>query len=383
MKLKVLGAAGCLLVACSSVKEVSRFGNQPAGDDGGVTVGSDSGPSFNTDPDSGGPVCVPSKGNYDIPGNNCDDDGDGQTDNVSACDSALGVTGDAASFAKALGICRSASDGGWGLISATYLDGYLTSGAPAAGQHGILPKFGNILKPREGDRLGVLSSGYAREYNNAGGTYDKYGCFRNGESMGGYSGGSVPSGYPKSIPGCEADPEVYDSIVVRLKLRTPANAKGLSFNFNFLSGEWPEYVCTSYNDGFLAMLTSKAFNNGVAENISFDPQNRPVSVNNGFFDRCQGGNATCGRSACAAGDGELWGTGFYCPGNHCYTSGKEDTGGGATGWLETQAPVGANEEVTLDFMIWDTGDSSFDSSVLLDNFQWIAGETTTYTDRPR
>ncbi len=384
MGLRAVGVAACFLLACSTAKVREGFTNLPA--DGGSGGGDrpDTGPPLPPTGDGGEAVCTPSKLNYDIPGNNCDDDGDGQVDNAVVCDSGLALDGNAEGFASALGICRSASDGGWGLISATFLDGYNTTGKPNDGQHGIMPKFGSVLTPREGGSLGVLSSGWAREYNNKNGTYDKYACFRSGATMGSYMGGSVPSGYPKSIAGCDADTDVYDVIVIRMKLRAPGNAKGLSFNFNFMSGEWPEYVCTNYNDGFLAMLTSKAFNNGVAENISFDPQQRPVSVNNGFFDRCQGGTTTCGRSTCAGGDGELWGTGFYCPGVHCYSgTTKEDTGGGATGWLETQAPIEPGEEITLDFMIWDTGDASFDSSVLLDNFQWIAGETKTYTDRPR
>jgi hypothetical protein len=33
-------------------------------------------------------------------------------------------------------------------------------------------------------------------------------------------------------------------------------------------------------------------------------------------------------------------------------------------------------------MIWDSGDGDLDSSVLLDNFQWIGGQVTTTTERP-
>jgi hypothetical protein len=33
-------------------------------------------------------------------------------------------------------------------------------------------------------------------------------------------------------------------------------------------------------------------------------------------------------------------------------------------------------------MIWDTGDGDLDSSVLLDNFKWVAGEVVTSTGRP-
>ena len=45
---------------------------------------------------------------------------------------------------------------------------------------------------------------------------------------------------------------------------------------------------------------------------------------------------------------------------------------GGTAWLKTQAPVTGGEELTIRFAIWDTGDDNFDSTVLIDDFQWIA-----------
>ena len=36
-----------------------------------------------------------------------------------------------------------------------------------AEQHGVLEKFGSVLKPREGKRLGVLSTGFAQEFDGA------------------------------------------------------------------------------------------------------------------------------------------------------------------------------------------------------------------------
>jgi len=33
-------------------------------------------------------------------------------------------------------------------------------------------------------------------------------------------------------------------------------------------------------------------------------------------------------------------------------------------------------------MIWNTGDEAYDSSVLLDNWQWTATDTTVTTTRP-
>ena len=164
------------------------------------------------------------------------------------------------------------------------------------------------------------------------------------------------------------------------------NAEGFQFDFDFYSGEWPEYVCTDFNDSFVAWLQSAAFMGKSGDfNVSFDSMNNPVSVNNGFFDRCTAnaqtgcqGNKTA-TAACPGGPSELQGTGFYNLGNYC--SGQT-TGGGATGWLTTTAPVKQGEVITLQFIIWDTGDPNWDSSVLLDNFQWQPGPTQTGTQRP-
>jgi hypothetical protein len=45
---------------------------------------------------------------------------------------------------------------------------------------------------------------------------------------------------------------------------------------------------------------------------------------------------------------------------------------GATRWLVTQAPAQAGSIITIRFAIWDAGNAQFDSTVLLDNFHWIA-----------
>jgi hypothetical protein len=51
-----------------------------------------------------------------------------------------------------------------------------------------------------------------------------------------------------------------------------------------------------------------------------------------------------GTSKCAAGPADLQGTGFYNLGTYCTS---QSTGGAATGWLTTFAPVQGSEEMTL------------------------------------
>ncbi len=330
-----------------------------------------------------GPKCAPSPGNFDVPDNNCDDDGDGEVDNPPACDDSLPVDGNAQDFAHAIGLCQKSTGDRWGLVSATFTGSYNTASPANDSQHGILRKFGSVIKPQEGKMLGVLSSGWAREFNGTAGN----GSFQQGETMAGE--GTVPPGFPKPAKGCEIDNSTNDVITLKLKIKVPNNAKGLAFDFNFYSGEWPQWVCSKFNDGFAAMLTSEAFNGGDTDNISFDSQKNPVSVNNGFFDRCTPGTTTgCAgippvtkTSACPGGESELGGTGFFKQGTYC--GNKQSTGGGATGWLTSTAPVQAGETVTLEFVIWDTGDARYDSSVLLDNLRWEVGEVQTKTERPK
>jgi len=372
---------GILALACSS-KHTSDFGNDGAtdsgdmfSDDSGILTGGDAGDS--------GSWCMPDVGNFEVPGNGCDDDNDGIIDNVPVCDSNLPVTGDGFQFAKTLGLCNqisSAQDKKWGVIQATYTRGYNNMMPPDPNQHGLLGKFGNVIKPREGVTLGILSSGWAREYDNCG---IMNGPFKGGCAM--IGPGAAPPGFPKPAMGCPISMSINDVSTIHLQIKVPNNAKGFQFDFNFMSGEWPEWVCTTFNDAFIAYLKSSAFNNGMPDNISFDAKKNPVSVNNGFFDRCSPKNAKVGCSgsnpstnACAGGDAELQGSGFYDPGPYC----NPMSSGGGTGWLTTSAPVKQGEIMTIDFMVWDTGDEIYDSSVILDKFVWQAGPTTVDTTRP-
>ena len=138
-----------------------------------------------------------------------------------------------------------------------------------------------------------------------------------------------------------------------------------------------------FNDSFVAWLTSAAFSGNSGDfNISYDTNNNPINVNNAFFQACSPANADVGclgnpsTDACKLGDSELQGTGFYDPGSNCS---QNDSGGGSTSWLTTQAPVQPGETITLQFIVWDTGDQVYDSSVLLDNWQWQAGDTSVVT----
>lgn len=378
----LLGAA--TVVACSEAEKRSGFDGT-----NGSSGGTGSSGGFGTQDGGANIGCAPNKDNYDIPGNNCDDDDDGTADNPPSCDDGIARGGDAEEFAKAIGICTMAADKGYGLVKATYTKGYNRPNGANINQHGILPKFGDVITPREGTRIGVLSTGYAGEYNGSG--TKRFNETQDWSDNGSDDPGVAPPSFPKPAQDCPIDSSVYDLIAVKLELKAPRNGKGVKFDFNFFTSEWPGYVCSKFNDSFIAFLTAEGFNNGLGDNISFDANNNPLSVNNNFFDRCTPNVATgcqfgskAGTSTCAAGPAELAGTGFGATGQWCAPFGSDtSTAGGATGWLTTQAPVTPGETFTLEFMIWDTGDGALDSSVLIDNFTWSENQVAAQTDRPK
>ncbi len=361
----------CAALAACGVRHGTADTTIGGNGDGGLSS-NDAGPGLQ------GP-CSPNPANYDVPGNGCDDDGDGTVDNTPTCDTGLSALGSADDFAKAIGLCNrssGASDPSWGVVSATFTRGHASTTAPADGQHEILSTFGSKIVPREGANLGVMSTGWARAYDDISATScdssTLIDCFKQGVAMQGGTptANAAPPGYPKATGSCAVASTEYDAVDLMLQIKVPANAQGFSFDFDFWSGEWPDYVCTEYND-------------------SFDSAGNPVSVNNAFFDRCTASTQTgCkgqpplfGTSTCGGDLSELMDTGFYAPGNYC--NAQLSTGGGATGWLTTQAPVQSSEIITLEFLIWDTGDPKFDSSVLLDHFTWTTTASNAATTRPR
>jgi hypothetical protein len=267
-----------------------------------------------------------------------DDDCDGVTDEVDPpCDGAFAIDdGDPTNAARAIGICNATS-----LVTSAWAR---ANGTPSASslQNGILADFGPNMAPREGGRMLALSSGYARDAT------DPNACGL--LSCMGTGAGTAPAGFPQDVPGCPGLPNILDDVSLNLRLRAPANATGYSVDFAFYSFEYPEWVCTEYNDQFI-ILVNPAPMGAINGNIAFDANTNPVSVNVAFFTVCAG---------CPDGTANLTGTGF-------------DTwnDAGATVWLRSQAPVTAGQEFDLRFAIWDTGDANFDSTVLIDNFQWI------------
>lgn len=292
-----------------------------------------------TEPDDSGMVPPPA-----------DEDCDGTIDNVPPpCDSGIALDDfDPVNGARAIDICSviTPADKKWGVLNASYVRG---NGTPAAASPhvGILNGFGPNVPVQKGSSMLGLSSGYARlpSQPNACGS----------QTCSSYGPGSAPPGFPQDPPNCPVSGAINDDVGLELTMRSPKNATGYSFRFKFYSFEYPEWVCEDYNDQFIALAQPQP-QGSYNGNISFDSLGNPVSVNIGFFDVCPG---------CPLGTAELSGTGFDV---------WDDAG--ATGWLQTQAPVTGGEDVTLRFFIFDTGDGAWDSTAIIDSFEWIANGGT-------
>jgi hypothetical protein len=166
-----------------------------------------------------------------------------------------------------------------------------------------------------------------------------------------------------------------DLVQLRIQLQVPLNAEGIRFDFIYLSAEYPEWVCTEFNDTFYAIEQSTALNNGNPINISFDSNGMEITVNNNFFENPNNWTQSLvgtGYDVADPGD-TCWGDPVLYPGcnmpNPCPP--PNNTIGSGTGWLRTTSPVTPGEVMTLTFSIHDEGDHIYDSCVLVDNFHWV------------
>ena len=316
-------------------------------------------------------------GAFDVPGNGIDDDCNGAADDQAVrCDMGLLVAdNDPYNAARAMELCRNSTweaqggDKTWGVLAAGYTK---ADGAPGMADisHGLLPSFG-VNPTRAGSAMLALSSGAARDPSQVG--YENPSGYDTGTK------GSPPEGYPKESQACPGvkTGSCNNPAALELEIRVPTNANSFSFDFNFFTYEFPNWICSEYNDFFVTLLWPKAA--GLPDsNISFDGLGNSISVNASFLQVCDAQSAgSFGQMQkwydCLLGSGALQGTGF----------GKDSASSSnhaATGWLITRTSVDPGSVIKLRFAIWDSGDTQLDSTVLIDNFQWyIDGYEDTVT----
>jgi hypothetical protein len=323
--------------------------------------------------------CTPmmNPGAYDYPNNAIDEDcNNTDDDEPTDCDGGLAPAGDdAMDAARAIDLCRVQSGESWGVVSArwNYPDGtdmsvsmpggcVLPQKPPNPQSRQILTEFGSAVSPRAGSAMAAISSGVAKPGDHPAAPPGM------GTSPGGAQmcvGSNAPQAFPQDSPACPIqtsnDKRAFDAMALELEIKTPTNALSMSFDFDFYTYEWPGFVCTQFNDFFVALLESQHPSTPSDKNVSFDSEGNPVSVNNGLVQVCDpaiGMQSPGGKFfACDFGTAELAGTGF-------------EPDHAATSWLVTTVNVVPGEVIKLRLGVWDMGDEILDSTVLIDNVRW-------------
>ena len=318
-------------------------------------------------------------GAYDIPADSIDEDSDGKVDDEpTGCDSTLSgvATTSGSDGAKALDLCRSTTQSPllpqktWGVISADYVLPDSTTTASSNINYplgfGILgPSFGKSNPTQQGVRMLGLSSGTARQPTDTG--YQDVSGFDKGYTSG------APTGFPGQTPACGnvTFGAPHDGAALSLVVRVPTNALTMSFDSNFFSYEFPQFVCSEYNDTYVVIMTPSPPGepSTANDNIAFDSKGNIISVNAGFLQVCD--PSVAGGYTCPEGASKLTGTGFGIDTTSSSVEG-DDLNHASTDWLTTTVSVAplAGQKITLLFAMWDSSDGVLDSTVLVDNVRW-------------
>lgn len=348
------------------------------------------------------PPCIPTTppSAFEIPSNGEDDDCDGSVDEPrELCD--LGLPSNSASapqYAAALDLCQSTTDPGvgWGLVSATFALANGT-GIPAPQSRAIRPAFGAGGTTAAGSAMAVLSTGAAAA---PGQVNPSHAAFQIGTDTTTQSAAPVDwlsanGGAFPVAPGCPpaGGNTAVNPVLLSLRIRVPTNAHSFRFAARVLASDYPEWVCSPYNDVFVALLDSvyagtppNPPDRNLARYIASPGQVYPLGVNlaagnTGLFTQCLNGNIGCASGAVAGvattcvGTAGLAGSGmdslnpmgvFGQPG-FC---GSNNLLGGGTDWLLVRGNVVPGEVITVRLAVWDVGDGLQDTVILLDDFQW-------------
>ena len=207
-------------------------------------------------------------GAFEVDGNDVDDNCNGEIDEVmSSCDTQLDSdTPDARHFAQALDLCQFTeehpplAERRWGVLDAslTQADGQL---APIPVQHAVRPGFGSGILPSSGQSLVVLSTGHAADSDD---NNPAFSAFETGRDLGLDDSDapepwlSLNDGVFPNPAGCPDpwDTKAHDSVMLTIDVRVPTNARSFSTRMFFMTAEYPEYVCSPFNDFFVTLVTS-------------------------------------------------------------------------------------------------------------------------------
>jgi hypothetical protein len=188
---------------------------------------------------------------------------------------------------------------------------------------------------------------------------------------------------------------IYDVVEWRLTIQAPEGAESLRFKYVFLCEEYDDFISSSYNDKFYAILEAPSTNGGSPTIINYTECRDPsvyvdfeapecdlpsgyccyIAVNSAFSECCWYPNGSFYAPnpedpPCPDGFAttDISGTGFECA-----SSSMEDGPhmGSSTGWLQTAWPIEGGETFSITFHIHDTSDGVYDAEVILDAFEFL------------
>ena len=152
-----------------------------------------------------------------------------------------------------------------------------------------------------------------------------------------------------------------DVVSLRLTVNVPAGANRLSFRYNFLTAEFPEFLGSEFNESLLVRVTD----------VTGSRLLRVASVNESrFFDASFTRAGGTGFDLLLADDpsGVDAFPGDFPVGTRLFPD------AGLTDFQTACVDISSGGQVTLEFEIRDVGDGLMDSAVVIDNIQFLALE---------
>ena len=141
-----------------------------------------------------------------------------------------------------------------------------------------------------------------------------------------------------------------DTIILRIDITAPRNARCLSLNFRFLSEEYPEYIDSEFNDAFIAEVDKTTWNAATGGGKIIAPRNFA--------------KVGAGRNVSVNGAGNF----AVLP-----ARAKNTTYDAGTRRLRASTPITPGRH-SVYLTIFDQGDHQYDSTVMLDRM--VAGPRT-------